>query len=1544
MTENLNESMYLNFLFKFAVANMSDVLPWRSKVNRNYGWMMSVVDDILANELRKIFKREWNNCYKTKLWNDNSVSGGQLLNLKKSGSWPNKKTKEQFQHGNTNQWDCSVLVDAILLINSRSVSKIHSSLHDIREIRNSIKHKGSSTLSDADFQTMTTDVEKIFHDLGIPINDIEEIKAERNQFESFQVLPLKPNHPVVTRSDRIDQIVRDLESLRDKSGCELTYYYISGNPGSGKSQLSRQVCEHLFESVNWKLETAFVMTLNAKDTDALLKSYEDFCRRLNCCKSDLLDIMKSNESKEGKIERLRLLVTTRIRFWKKWWIIVDNVDDLAMIDPLLPQMNGKDWNNGQIILTVQNTTSVPAHSSSSQHISLSKGMKGQVSRQLLHLLSETDVNDPVLEEVVEKLDYQPLAMAAASVYFQKLKGTKFSWHDFIRKLEQGKRHIMDDNFAKINPAYPSSMSAAVGLAVKKSAENNFILKETFYFLSLNSFHSLPLDVIVQYIQQLNQVCGKEEIYLEIKDCSLFLIENKIRDVRLHRVVHEAIKMSCGCDHAQTDDNHQIRLPNKGTKVDVNSKVHYVVKALYCFKERDDKIKILPHLKAFIESVKKLFPEENSIYSVWSNFEKEEISRICMFFCETLKYYSELRLAVEFQNLIIRIWIWEKENPRMISSYEQLGSLFLELGEFEKAKEYYKCVLRLCQKFIGEKSFDVANAHFNLALAYFCEGKNEDAQKHFELVLEMAKEILNSGNLAPFYNALGAGYLKNGQVEEAKNCHEQALKTQQKDFCSNHDDVANTSSNRSIMFDNTGKPDATKHCLQQALENVKKQLGPSHVHVATTYYYLGTVFANKGDLDSAKDCHQQALEIREKQFGSSHVYVADSYNDLGKVYDKKDELDLAKDCLHQSLKIRKKQLGSNHLDVAISYNNLGGVYFKRHELDLAKDCHERALEIRKTILGPNHVDVANCYNNLGAVLCKKGELDLAKDCHRRALEIQEKQLSPKHVDVAISYNNLGAVYLEGNELDLAKDCHQRAVEMTENLLGPDHVEVANFYNNLGAVYFKRSELDLAKDCCQQALEIREKQLGPNHADVAYSCHNLGNVYREMCELDLAKDCYERALEIQGDQLVPYHVDFVNSYDDLGVLYCNEGKLHLAKNCHQRALEIREKHLIPNHVDIATSCNNLGAVYCEEGNLDLAQNFHQRALEIREKHLAPNHVAIATSCSNLGVVYCEEGNIDLAKKFHQQALEIRKEQFGSNHVDVANSYNNLGAVYFKEGNLELAKKFHERALEIRKKEFGLNHVDVANSYSNLGAVYCKYGNLELAKNVHERALEIRKKQFGSNHVDVANSYHNLGVVYIEKGVIDLAKDCLHRALDIKEQQFGPNHVNVATTCSHLGFVYYKKGEFDLAKDFWQRALKIQEKRLAPNYVDVANSYHKLGVVYIEKDELDLAKDCHQQALEFRQKQFGQNHLDVANSYYHLGLVYHKKEELDLAEDCHHRALQIREKQFGRNHVDVAHSYYNLGMVYHKKGELDLAKNCHRRVLEIQTILVFLNLMTS
>ena len=512
---------------------MSTILPWEDEEEQNYMCMEKIINDIVCKALRNVFKQEWDSRYQSKMgaWDDTSASGKQLFHFEKSRSRPNKNVYQAaFQHGNTNQWDCSVLFDAILY--SKSIGQaslnptIKSEVNSLREIRNDIKHHTEGKLTNSEFQNLTTRVENALKSLGLPVNELNRIKVERNRYKSFQVLPPKPLHEVVYRDEKVRQIQQDLQELHSDHDGKLTYFYISGNPGSGKSQLARQVCENIFNSVSSLIEPKFLITLNGKDLKSLLYSYENFCRRLNCNESAIENITNSSKPNEVKIKDLRSLVSSRIKNWKRWWIIVDNVENLADISPLLPQTGDDIWDNGQIIITTQNRTSIPLDNCFTKHVSLSVGMSQQECRQLLSSLSNSDISDPLLNEVADKLDRQPLTMAAAAVYMRQVRepnvSPSFSWKNYLEKISKRKNNFAEERFRRVNPTYSHTMSRAILLAVERCAKN-IIWNHVFHLFSLISLEPMPLSLIVHYVQQEGEKLDAEDIKIEIKDCSLFIL-------------------------------------------------------------------------------------------------------------------------------------------------------------------------------------------------------------------------------------------------------------------------------------------------------------------------------------------------------------------------------------------------------------------------------------------------------------------------------------------------------------------------------------------------------------------------------------------------------------------------------------------------------------------------------------------------------------------------------------------------------------------------------------------------------------------------------------------------------------------------------------------------------------------------------------------------------------------------------------------------------------------------------------------------------------
>ena len=1094
---------------------MSTILPWEDEEEQNYMCIEKIVNDIVCKGLRSVFKQEWDSRYQSKMgaWDDTSVSGLQLFHLEKNRSRPNKNVYQAaFQHGNTNQWDCSVLFDATLY--SKSIGQaslnptIKSEVNSLREIRNDIKHHTEGKLTNGEFQNLTTRVENALQSLGLPINELNRIKVARNRYKSFQVLPPKPLHEVVYRDEKIRQIQQGLQELHSDHDRKLTYFYISGNPGSGKSQLARQVCENIFNPVSLLIEPKFVMTLNGKNLKSLLYSYEDFCRRLNCNESAIENITNSSKPNEEKIYDLRSLVSSRIKNWKRWWIIVDNVENLEDISPLLPQ-NGDDiWDNGQVIITTQNKTSIPPDHSFTKHVSLSVGMNQLECRQLLSLLSNTDISDPLLDEVADKLDHQPLAMAAAAVYMRQVKETdvspSFSWKNYLEKLDKAKSNFAEERFCRVNPTYSQTMSRAILLAVERCAKN-IIWNHVFHLFSLISLEPMPLSLIVHYVQQQGEKLDVEDIKIEIKDCSLFILfENTDTYIRLHRVIHDAIKIFCHDGRSELENVSMSETPMNELVFSNQTMIENVLKTLYEFQNRSDKIKLIPHLKAFTAEIKNHFQGNGALHSISQKFSKPEIAEIYLFFAETLRYHCSFNIAMEYCQVALEIQKKElgPNHVDVAMPYNNLGLVYNDTGDLEKAQEYHQLALKIRKEQLGPNHADVAMSYNNLGLVYNDTGDLERAKEYHQLALKIRKEQLGPDHVevATSYNNLGLVYLKTGDLEKAKEYPQLALEISREQLGPNHVDVATSYNNLGLVYNETGDLEKAKEYHQLALKIRKEQLGPNHVEVANSYNNLGLVYNDTGDLEKAKEFHQLALEISKEQLGPNHVNVATSYNNLGEVYHDTGDLEKAMEYYQLALEIEEEQLGPKHVNVALSYSNLGSVYLNTGDLEKATEYYQFALEIYKEQLGPEHVNVARCYYNLGLVYEKTGDLEKAKEYHQLSLEIGKEQLGPNHVVVAASYNNLGVVYRKTGDLEKAMEYHQLALEIKKEQLGPNHVVVAASYNNLGAVYHVAGDLEKAKECYQLALEIRKQQLGPNHVKVAMSYNSLGSVYNDTGDLE------------------------------------------------------------------------------------------------------------------------------------------------------------------------------------------------------------------------------------------------------------------------------------------------------------------------------------------------------------------------------------------------------------------------------------------------------------
>ena len=1117
-------------------------------------------------------------------WKDTPQNGRDFYNNESKASHKkNGRCLATIQNGDTAEWDCTCLFFAILYSDSIGTTlspAVYNDVDDIRQVRNEIAHITKANVVDADYQTSVDRVLNAFTSLGLVITEIQEIKkqttfpteelekikkqardlqAELDQTKSnlqlkesrlqsteadlssakeenkaltqeissklqpFCILTSRPPHDIIRRSHDMARITNKMEELYSGANGAISTVYLSGNPGCGKSQLAREIGQQFFsERRDNDEDLIFVATLNTENVDTLADSYITLGRQLGITEYALtsLESLKREKPIEA-IQQLKCLIFPKAYNFTKWLLIADNVIDLRLVRGLLPQSGSKEWGHGQVLITTQDSATIPQNAPHTYHESLSKGMRRDEAIELLETVSQIPEKDQA-ENIAELLDFQPLALAAAAYYMQTVVNSgssNYNWRAYRQDISTyGQRNMTETVLANESSTYAKTTMAAVEMAIQRAVDVDEVLWQTFSFLSLCAHDDLPLETVLEFVKVHIKDQPEELMKAKIVRSSLILVDsekgNKQRTyLRLHKIVHEALK--------------------RGKMFENNlkswEKDHNMAETVKIFKsqleENDENYefrkKLRPHCKSLI----------NHMTSGCSSDQRKFIERFTPFVeldvvtewlgtvarvCEQGSYFFFAKTVVDLAcNLLENIDESTAGALIKASIFDTGGTVYYRLGEYNQAIELHRKALLIRNQINGEDHANVATIYSNLALVYATLNEYNQAKDLNEKALLIRKKLFGEdhADVAITYNNLASVYYRLGEYNQAKELHEKALMICKKIFDEHHADVATSYNNLASVYNSLGEYNQAKELHEKALMIYRKIFSEDHAVVATTYNNLATVYKSLGEYNQAKELHEKALMIYRKIFSEDHAVVATTYNNLATVYESLGEYNQAKQLHEKALMIRRKVFGEDHASTATSYNNLASIHNNLGEYNQAKELCEKTLMIRKSIFGEDHADVATSYSNLATVYNRLREYHQAKELYEKALTIHRKIFGEVHANTATSYNNLASVHDSLGEYSQAKELYERAPMIYSKIFGEDRTVVATTYNNLATVYKSLGEYNQAKELHEKALMIYRKIFSEDHAVVATTYNNLATVYESLGEYNQAKQLHEKALMIR-----------------------------------------------------------------------------------------------------------------------------------------------------------------------------------------------------------------------------------------------------------------------------------------------------------------------------------------------------------------------------------------------------------------------------------------------
>ena len=338
---------------------------------------------------------------------------------------------------------------------------------------------------------------------------LQRVAGWKGTFSPVRSLPETPQHSLVIRSTELHNITKMF--MNRSSKCRVTFLYLSGLPGSGKSELSRQYGQHGFDQG----EYTTVIALNAETEEQFRKDMVNAVLEIQSSINIKAEVRSNifRETLPYLSNELRQLLKER----PGWLLVVDNIREVELSLKLLkyvPKAGSETWGKGHVLLTTQIEDIVPPQPGHCVTLKkINEGMTSMDARRLLcDLVYVSHSNSQCLADavsVVEQLEYLPLAILAAGVFIREETVTNKSYsfasyiQDFELNINSSTTYYEHFGASGVFP-YKFALQTALRMAVNQSIysrtdEYQRMMRDVYFFIGFVDQQEIPYYLLTHFL-------------------------------------------------------------------------------------------------------------------------------------------------------------------------------------------------------------------------------------------------------------------------------------------------------------------------------------------------------------------------------------------------------------------------------------------------------------------------------------------------------------------------------------------------------------------------------------------------------------------------------------------------------------------------------------------------------------------------------------------------------------------------------------------------------------------------------------------------------------------------------------------------------------------------------------------------------------------------------------------------------------------------------------------------------------------------------------
>ena len=406
------------------------------------------------------------------------------------------------------------------------------------------------------------------------------------------------------------------------------------------------------------------------------------------------------------------------------------------------------------------------------------------------------------------------------------------------------------------------------------------------------------------------------------------------------------------------------------------------------------------------------------------------------------------------------------NPRLeIGSLEQLGFLYLNIGDIPKSVDYFEKLKLAAKSSNDSKSLETAETalkifdFYNKGKRYRSEGDQNPAIEAFESAISLSKSIGSLEHELKCSRQLSLVYYDSGSFKEFFNLNDRVLAFSR--AIRHEAEEARALNNIGLYYWKIIDYYKALNSFEAALKIIEKQ--DKKADQSDILHNIGLIYSELGEYRSAIHFLSEALKINNELFSTSSA---------------------VKDLIAIGITYRRMAISQNKEDY---FAKALDIYFQT--IDALNSLNDERTKVR-------------ALNSIGNIYSDLGRFPEALRYFQDSLAMAESVADEEAVGMIL--NNIGIVYSSLGQYAVSTDYFQRAIDRGlqiggGNILWEAYLEIANVYRKQGetdnAILNYKNSISIIEDIRSQIKleDLRASYLGSDKRLEAY--HSLIDLLAE-----------------------------------------------------------------------------------------------------------------------------------------------------------------------------------------------------------------------------------------------------------------------------------------------------------------------------------------------------------------------------------------------------------------------------------------------------------------